>query len=100
MRRNSGASLENKRCWNPKLQASRTIDSKLMPHAHNFHFLTSGPPFSSNRPHMIHIDFKSNVDSNCRVGGECLIAYVIDQLRPCFVDVRDFENNYRVARPG
>lgn len=98
MRRNSGASPENKRCRNPKLQASRTIDSKLMRHAHHSHSVTSAPPFSPNRPHMICIDFKSDVDLNCRVGGKRLSACVIDQLRPCFVGVIDFENNSRVSK--
>jgi hypothetical protein len=98
MRRNSGASPENKRCRNLKLQASRTIDLKLMRHTHHFHSVTSGSLFSPNRPYMIRIDFKSDEDLNYHVGGECLTACIIDQLRPCFVSVRDFENNSRVSK--
>ena len=50
VRRNSGASPENKRRRNPQRQASRTIDSKLRRHAHHFHPITSGSPFSPDRP--------------------------------------------------
>jgi len=64
-----------------------------MCHPHHFHSVTPDPSFSPNRPHVIRIDFKSDVDLNCRVGGERLIACVIDQLCPCFVGVRDFEKN-------